>query len=91
MFAMWIIGWYALASVITLAAYWRDKRAARLARRRTRERTLHLLSAFGGWPGAIVAQRLLRHKNRRKRIALVTAVIALGHLTAWAIWWLRFS
>lgn len=42
-----------------------DKSAARAGRRRVPESTLLLLGFAGGWPGAIVAQRMLRHKTRK--------------------------
>ena len=54
------------ASVVTLAAYAFDKAAAQSGRWRTRESTLHLLSLMGGWPGALVAQRVLRHKSKKQ-------------------------
>jgi uncharacterized membrane protein YsdA (DUF1294 family) len=53
------------ASIITYRCYSRDKTAAQNAGRRTRERTLYLLSLVGGWPGALIAQALLRHKTRK--------------------------
>ena len=51
------------ASIVTFAAYALDKHAARRGRSRTRESTLHALSLAGGWPGALVAQQMLRHKS----------------------------
>lgn len=57
--------WYALASLLSFGAYWRDKRAAQQSRQRTPERTLQLLALAGGWPGALFAQSLLHHKNRK--------------------------
>lgn len=54
-----------LASLATFIAYAIDKRAARLGRRRTPERTLLLLGLAGGWPGAVLAQRLVRHKSSK--------------------------
>lgn len=56
---------YATASVIAFGAYWIDKRAAREGRWRTQESTLHLLALVGGWPGAWIAQRYLRHKSAK--------------------------
>ncbi len=61
----WIGALYAVASLITFLVYARDKAAARAGRWRIQESTLHLLAVIGGWPGAILAQRLLHHKNRK--------------------------
>ena len=56
---------YLGASMIAFAAYALDKSAAIKARRRIRESSLHLLGIFGGWPGALAAQQLLRHKSSK--------------------------
>ena len=82
----WIAAWYAAASAATWLAYWRDKRAAVRGRRRTRERTLHMLEFAGGWPGAFLAQQMLRHKTRHLRFQLTAVAIAAAHLFAWALW-----
>lgn len=60
-----ILALYLVASVITFLAYAIDKSAAMRNRWRTRESTLHLFSLAGGWPGAIAAQRILRHKSSK--------------------------
>lgn len=57
-----IAGVYLVANVITFVAYAVDKSAASRGGRRIRERTLHGLGLIGGWPGALLAQRLCRHK-----------------------------
>jgi len=51
--------------VITYAIYAWDKNRARQKKYRERESFLHLLEVLGGWPGAFVAQRRLRHKNSK--------------------------
>jgi uncharacterized membrane protein YsdA (DUF1294 family) len=56
---------YVIASGITFAAYGFDKSAATNKRWRTRESTLHVLSVLGGWPGALIAQQMFRHKSRK--------------------------
>jgi uncharacterized membrane protein YsdA (DUF1294 family) len=32
---------------------------------RTAENRLHVLALLGGWPGALIAQQVLRHKSRK--------------------------
>ena len=73
----WLLGWVLLSSLIAFVAHGRDKRAARLGRRRTPERTLHLLELIGGWPGALLAMTIFRHKTRKASYFLVTALIVL--------------
>ncbi len=62
---IWIAAIYAAMSVITFIAYAMDKSAAARRSWRTPERTLHLLALAGGWPGALCAQQLLRHKSSK--------------------------
>lgn len=56
---------YFATSVITFFAYAFDKSAAQNNRWRTQESTLHLFALIGGWPGALIAQRLLHHKSKK--------------------------
>jgi uncharacterized membrane protein YsdA (DUF1294 family)/cold shock CspA family protein len=56
---------YFAASIIAFIMYWDDKSAARRGRWRTRENSLLLCGLIGGWPGALIAQRLLRHKSSK--------------------------
>ena len=62
---LWIAALYAAMSTITFIAYAIDKSAAARGNWRTPEKTLHLLALAGGWPGALCAQRLLRHKSSK--------------------------
>ena len=83
-----IIWTYVVMSGVILIAYAADKRAARMGRIRTRERTLHLLELLGGWPGALIGQQLFRHKRRKASFFLVTWLTAAAHVVGW-IWWFR--
>ena len=58
--------WFLLASVLTLGLYGVDKMAARKAWCRVPETTLLVFGAAGGWPGAILGQRLFRHKTQKQ-------------------------
>lgn len=61
----WVASLYAVLSLITFFAYWKDKAAAQAGRWRTPESTLHTLALLGGWPGAVFAQQWLRHKSSK--------------------------
>ena len=56
---------YLVLSVACFVVYAVDKSAAVVARWRVPENTLLLLGLAGGWPGAIVAQQVLRHKTKK--------------------------
>ena len=80
---------YAAIGVVTAIVYAIDKSLATRGRRRVRERSLHLLALLGGWPGALVAQQVFRHKRRKLGFVLVTCAIAVIHIGAWICWWRR--
>ncbi len=66
------VAWFYLAaSLAAFLAYALDKSAARSGKWRTKESTLHLIGLAGGWPGALAAQRLLRHKSRKQSFQIV--------------------
>ncbi len=79
---------YLLASAFTFLVYALDKSAARDDRRRTRESTLLLLGVVGGWPGALAAQALLRHKSAKTSfqtafwLTVAVNLLAIGWLAA---------
>lgn len=54
---------YGATSLISFILYAWDKSAAQSGRWRTPEATLHLWALLGGWPGALLAQKYLRHKS----------------------------
>jgi uncharacterized membrane protein YsdA (DUF1294 family) len=82
----------AVLGVVVFVLYGLDKRAAVKGRVRTPEATLHLLELMGGWIGALVARRVLRHKSRKVSFLMVSWLIAtvhLGVMVGW--WWVRYG
>jgi len=77
---------YLAASVLTFFAYAFDKSAAVRQQWRTAESTLHLFALFGGWPGAVAAQRLLRHKSSKGSFQVAFWVTVM--LNCVAVGWL---
>lgn len=85
-----IAGVYAVMSVVTFAAFALDKRAARLGRWRTPEKTLLSLALCCGWPGALLAMKLVRHKTKTRKFTIGVPLIAVVHVAAlaWIGWML---
>lgn len=66
-----VVGVYLTLGVITFITYAIDKSAAQNNEWRTKESTLHTMSLFGGWIGALLAQKKLRHKSTKKEFQTV--------------------
>ena len=70
----------AITSVWAFVAYGIDKRLAQTGRRRVSEKRLHLIALAGGWPGALAAQRVFRHKTQKLSFRLVFWMVVVLHL-----------
>lgn len=53
-------------NITAFIAYFVDKRAAIKHQWRVPENTLHVLEFLGGWLGALLAQKIFRHKTKKK-------------------------
>lgn len=80
----WALWLYPVASVLTFMVYALDKSAAKRGAWRTRESTLHLLALTGGWPGALVAQQVLRHKSSKAEFRVIFWATVLLNLAAFS-------
>ncbi len=69
-------------SGITFLAYGWDKQQAREKQWRMPEAKLHILEVIGGWPGAFLAQRRLRHKCSKVSYQVVFWLIVLAYQLA---------
>jgi uncharacterized membrane protein YsdA (DUF1294 family)/cold shock CspA family protein len=77
---------YLAASAVTFLVYGFDKSAAMNNRWRTPESTLHILGLIGGWPGALMAQQIFRHKSKKAEFRVIfwlTVVVNCAAL-AWS-------
>jgi uncharacterized membrane protein YsdA (DUF1294 family) len=85
---------YAAMSAVAFMLYGLDKSAATAGRQRTPETTLHLLGLLCGWPGALLAQRVFRHKSRKREFQQAfwgTVAINIAMLMAFASETLRHA
>jgi uncharacterized membrane protein YsdA (DUF1294 family) len=74
-FAATIVG-----SLVTFIAYGMDKRRAQADSWRISEKTLHWMSAAGGWSGGMLGQQVFRHKTQKFRFRVVYWAIVIVHL-----------
>lgn len=80
----WAVWAYLLASGLTFLTYAWDKSAARRGAWRVPEDTLHMLALAGGWPGALVAQQVLRHKSSKAEFRAVFWVTVVANMAGFA-------
>lgn len=76
---------YAVMSAVAFVVYAIDKSRAQRGDRRIPEAVLHLLAIFCGWPGALLAQQWLRHKNRKLLFQAIFWIIVLVHIAFWIL------
>ncbi|MFM7591282.1 MAG: DUF1294 domain-containing protein [Isosphaeraceae bacterium] len=76
---------YAAISLLAFIIYGWDKSSAKSGRWRTPEKTLHLLSLAGGWPGAMAGQQFFRHKTSKKSFQVVFWLTVVINI-AFTIW-----
>ncbi len=81
--------YFLFMSIAAFFAMKRDKESAKIpGERRIPERTLLLLSFFGGAAGSLIAMKLYRHKTLHARFRYGIPAMLLGHLAllAWLIY-----
>ena len=78
---------YSVMSRSLIFAYDFDKSAAMNARWRTLEQSLHVFGLLGGWPGALIAEQLFRHKTNKSSYQVkfwVCVAVNLAELALYA-------
>jgi uncharacterized membrane protein YsdA (DUF1294 family)/cold shock CspA family protein len=84
------IGLYPLMGWLAYLLYAHDKTCAQKGKRRVPERNLHLIEILGGWTGGLLAQKLLRHKSKKRSYQIEFWLIVTAHQIGW-LWWLFFG
>lgn len=74
------LAFYLAVSLVTYFVYSVDKARAQADEWRVSEGALHLLALIGGWPGALLAQRRLRHKVRKPSFMIVFWLTVAGNV-----------
>ena len=82
----YVLAWLTTINLMSFAAFAQDKRRARLGLRRIPERTLLILAALGGSPGALAARQALRHKTRKQPFVTRLFLIVVAQATGFAAW-----
>jgi uncharacterized membrane protein YsdA (DUF1294 family)/cold shock CspA family protein len=75
----WVGAYVLVMGAVSYKCYALDKRRAREKAWRVSENGLHLTELLGGWPGAFLAQRRLRHKVSKPGFQFLFWLIVLAY------------
>lgn len=81
---VWLASAYGLFSAAALAMYAVDKAAAVRGSWRTSESSLHAIALLGGWPGAMLARQVFRHKTTKQPFVAIFWGTVVANCTALA-------
>lgn len=85
---LYAVIYYVSVSTFTFIFYAWDKRSAVKSRWRVAESSLHLLALLGGWPGALIAQQVLRHKTQKQPFKAILWLTVSINICAFIWLWL---
>ena len=88
---LWVAGLYGGISVACFLLYAEDKSKAQNGRWRVAESSMQIIALIGGWPGAIVAQQVFRHKTRKRGFQFVFWTAVVLNMAALAIFTIILS
>lgn len=70
-FLLFVVFQLVSINLVTVLAYYVDKRAARKGAWRVPEANLHTLEFLGGWPGALLAAENLSPQDQKTKLSNV--------------------
>lgn len=71
-------------SLVSFILFFIDKRRSETKGWRIKEYHLHVVELLGGWPGALLGQKFIRHKTKKTSYKIVLWLIILVHVFLWA-------
>ncbi|BDT67932.1 hypothetical protein os1_21110 [Comamonadaceae bacterium OS-1] len=86
---VWLVAAVLAVNLLTVLAYAKGLQTARNRSWRTPEPVLHLLSLLGGWPGAGLAQAVMRYRSQKPSFGTLywcTVGLHLALLLGWLLW-----
>lgn len=85
--SIWLFAWYLAINFTTFLLYFQDKNAAQNNTWRVQESSLHKLALLGGWVGAGVAHKTLRHKSQKPEFRQRYYLTVVGNLVLLGVLW----
>lgn len=80
-----LLVWFVFISILSCIVTWKDKQAAKNARRRVPEARLFLLASLGGAVAMLITMKNIRHKTKHRRFMWGLPVIIVLHVTFLAL------
>lgn len=84
--SIYLLAAYLLVSLVSFILYAIDKSKARQNKWRTPEATLLICDLLGGWPGGLLAQAFLRHKNQKTSYQLKYWLLVVFNSAVLCLW-----
>lgn len=81
--ALVIFSIYLFMSLVCFILFFIDKKRSETNGWRIREYYLHLVELLGGWPGALLGQKFIRHKTKKISYRIILWLIILVHAAIW--------
>jgi len=84
---IYVLFYYIIINVISFSFSALDKVKARKNKWRIKENTLHLFSFLGGVYGSLLSMKFLRHKTKKLKFKIITALAFIIH-TSLILYWI---
>ncbi|MBL1241514.1 MAG: DUF1294 domain-containing protein [OCS116 cluster bacterium] len=78
-----VISIYLFMSLVCFVLFFIDKKRSEANGWRIGEYYLHLVELLGGWPGALLGQKFIRHKTKKTSYKIILWLIILVHIILW--------